>query len=66
MKQGIRKKIPTLLDQHRSMTLRLLGPDGWPQAATVGYADQRLTLCFPAGRWPRHYLPDFGIASSLG
>lgn len=32
-------KIQTLMDQHRIMTIATLGPDGWPQATTVGYAN---------------------------
>ena len=42
----IRKKILTLLDQHRIMTIATLRPDGWPQATTVGYANEGLTLYF--------------------
>jgi len=32
------------LDQHRIMTLATLPPDGWPQAMTVGYVNDGLTL----------------------
>jgi nitroimidazol reductase NimA-like FMN-containing flavoprotein (pyridoxamine 5'-phosphate oxidase superfamily) len=39
MDEAIRQKILTLLDQHRIMTLATLRPDGWPQATTVGYAN---------------------------
>ena len=42
----IRKKILTLLDQHRIMTIATLRPDGWPQATPVGYANEGLTLYF--------------------
>jgi nitroimidazol reductase NimA-like FMN-containing flavoprotein (pyridoxamine 5'-phosphate oxidase superfamily) len=44
MDEEIRKKILKLLDQHRIMTLATLRPDGWPQATTVGYANEGLTL----------------------
>jgi PPOX class probable F420-dependent enzyme len=46
---AIRKKILTLLDQHRIMTIATLRPDGWPQATTVGYASEGLTLYFLCG-----------------
>jgi nitroimidazol reductase NimA-like FMN-containing flavoprotein (pyridoxamine 5'-phosphate oxidase superfamily) len=49
MEQVIRKKILALLDQHRNMTLATLRPDGWPQATTVGYASDGLTLYFLCG-----------------
>jgi nitroimidazol reductase NimA-like FMN-containing flavoprotein (pyridoxamine 5'-phosphate oxidase superfamily) len=42
-----RQKILTLLDQHRVMTIATLRPDGWPQATTVGYVNEGLTLLFP-------------------
>src|SRR5579884_2515889 len=50
MDQEIRKKILTLLDRHRIMTIATLRPDGWPQATTVGYANEGLTLYFLCGR----------------
>src|SRR5438067_5950558 len=43
-----RKQI-MLLDQHRLMTIATNRPDGWPQATTVGYANDDLTLCFVCG-----------------
>jgi nitroimidazol reductase NimA-like FMN-containing flavoprotein (pyridoxamine 5'-phosphate oxidase superfamily) len=46
MDQEIRKKILALLDQHRIMTIATLRPDGWPQATTVGYVNEGLTLYF--------------------
>ena len=46
MDAGIRKKILDLLDQHRIMTLATVRPDGWPQATTVGYVHEGLTLYF--------------------
>ncbi len=50
MDEEIRKKILTLLDQHRIMTIATLRPDGWPQATTVGDANEGLTLYFLCGR----------------
>ena len=49
MNEDIRKKIITLLDQHRIMSLATLRPDGWPQATTVGYVNEGLTLYFLCG-----------------
>ena len=49
MDEDIRRKILTLLDQHRIMTVATLRPDGWPQATTVGYASEGLTLYFLCG-----------------
>ena len=46
MDEEIRTKILTLLDQHRIMTIATLRPDGWPQATTVGYSNEGLTLYF--------------------
>jgi hypothetical protein len=44
MSDEIRQKIWALLDQHRIMTLATLRPDGWPQATTVGYANEGLSF----------------------
>jgi nitroimidazol reductase NimA-like FMN-containing flavoprotein (pyridoxamine 5'-phosphate oxidase superfamily) len=49
MDANIRKKILALLDQHRIMTIATLRPDGWPQATTVGYVNEGLTLYFLCG-----------------
>ena len=46
MDEGIRKKILTVLDQHRVLTIATLRPDGWPQATTVVYANEGLTIYF--------------------
>ena len=46
MDEEMRRKVLTLLDQHRIMTIATLRPDGWPQATTVGYANDGLTLYF--------------------
>lgn len=50
MEEEIRKKILVLLDEHRIMTIATLRPDGWPQATTVGYVNEGLTLYFLCGR----------------
>jgi len=49
MDDALRQKILALLDQHRIMTVATLRPDGWPQATTVGYASEGLTLYFLCG-----------------
>lgn len=49
MDEAIRQKILTLLDRHRIMTIATLRPDGWPQATTVGYVNEGLTLYFLCG-----------------
>lgn len=49
MDAAIRSQILSLLDQHRIMTIATLRPDGWPQATTVGYANEGLTLYFLCG-----------------
>jgi len=49
MDEQIKKKILEILDQHRIMTIVTLRPDGWPQATTVGYVNEGLTLYFLCG-----------------
>lgn len=49
MDEEIKRKILSLLDQHRIMTIATLRPDGWPQATTVGYVNDGLTLYFLCG-----------------
>ena len=49
MDESIRQKILALLDAHRIMTVATLRSDGWPQATTVGYANDALTLYFLCG-----------------
>lgn len=50
MDEEIRLKILALLDEHRIMTIATLRPDDWPQATTVGYVNDGLTLYFLCGR----------------
>ncbi|HEY0663566.1 MAG TPA: pyridoxamine 5'-phosphate oxidase family protein [Thiobacillaceae bacterium] len=49
MDEDIRQRILAIMDQHRIMTIATLRPDGWPQATTVGYANDGLTLYFLCG-----------------
>ena len=49
MDELMKQKIVALLDGHRIMTIATLRPDGWPQATTVGYVNEGLTLWFLCG-----------------
>ena len=49
MDDPMKHKILALLDSHRIMTIATLRPDGWPQATTVGYVNEDLTLWFLCG-----------------
>lgn len=49
MDEKIKEKILAILDQHRIMTIATLRPDGWPQATTVGYVNEGLTIYFLCG-----------------
>jgi PPOX class probable F420-dependent enzyme len=46
MDDAARRTVLDLLDKHRLMTVATLRPDGWPQATTVGYANDGLTMYF--------------------
>jgi nitroimidazol reductase NimA-like FMN-containing flavoprotein (pyridoxamine 5'-phosphate oxidase superfamily) len=59
MDEALKRKILTVLDQHRDMSLATVRPDGWPQATTVGYANDGLTLYFLCS-------PDSQKAANLG
>lgn len=49
MDKTLERQILDLLGSHRIMTLATLRPDGWPQATTVGYSNEGLTLYFLCG-----------------
>lgn len=49
MDDALRRKIQTLLDQHRTMRIATLRADGWPQVTTVGYANDGFTIYFLCG-----------------
>jgi nitroimidazol reductase NimA-like FMN-containing flavoprotein (pyridoxamine 5'-phosphate oxidase superfamily) len=49
MDESLRQKILALIDEHRIMTIATLRPDGWPQATTVGYVNDGMTLWFLCG-----------------
>jgi len=50
MDDTLTDKILELLDEHRTMSIATLRPDGWPQSTTVGYAHEGLTIYFLCGR----------------
>lgn len=50
MDTSIEETILDLLNSHRIMTLATLRPDGWPQATTVRYAHDGMTLYFVCDR----------------
>jgi nitroimidazol reductase NimA-like FMN-containing flavoprotein (pyridoxamine 5'-phosphate oxidase superfamily) len=45
----LKRQILAIMDGHRIMTVATLRPDGWPQATTVGFAHEGLTLYFLCG-----------------
>lgn len=49
MDESMKQTILALLETHRIMTIATLRPDGWPQATTVGYVNEDLTLWFLCG-----------------
>lgn len=49
MRDEVKAKILEILDSHRIMTVATLRGDGWPQATTVGFAHEDLTLYFLCG-----------------
>jgi hypothetical protein len=68
MDETIRKKIIELLDQHRLMTVATNRPDGWPQATTVGYVNDGLTVYFlssPASQKARNLARDKRISLTI-
>ena len=46
MDETIHRRIVEILDRERIMTLATVRPDGWPQATTVGYVNDGLSLYF--------------------
>jgi len=50
MEATLKPKIQALLDQHRTMRIATLRPDGWPQVTTVGYANEGFAIYFLCGK----------------
>lgn len=49
MDDNFKAQILEIMDAHRIMTVATLRSDGWPQATTVGFAHEDLTLYFLCG-----------------
>jgi nitroimidazol reductase NimA-like FMN-containing flavoprotein (pyridoxamine 5'-phosphate oxidase superfamily) len=49
MNDALKRQILSIMDAHRIMTVATLRADGWPQATTVGFAHEGLTLYFLCG-----------------
>ena len=49
MDETLKRKIQALLDQHRTMRIATVRPDGWPQVTTVGYANEGFAIYFLCG-----------------
>jgi len=68
MDNEIKQKILELLDQHRIMTVATNRPDGWPQATTVGYVNDGLTLyflCSPQSQKAKNLARDSRISLTI-
>ena len=68
MDRVIEKKILDLLNQHRLMRVATNRPDGWPQATTVGYVNDGLTLyflCSPDSQKARNLARDSRISLAI-
>lgn len=50
MDHALQQFVLSQLARHRAMTIATMRPDGWPQATTVGYANDGLTLYFLCGK----------------
>ena len=68
MDDTLKSKILELLDQHRLMTVATNRPDGWPQATTVGYVNDGLTidfLCSPQSQKAANLARDSRISLTI-
>lgn len=50
MNDDLKSQILSIMDAHRIMTIATVRPGGWPQATTVGFAHEGLTLYFLCGQ----------------
>jgi len=63
-----KSKILEILDQHRLMTIATNRPDGWPQATTVGYVNDDLTLyslCSPQSQKAANLARDSRVSLTI-
>ncbi len=56
MDDALKREVLDRLAQHRIMTVATNRSDGWPQATTVGYVNDGLTLHLLRTRPPRTVL----------
>jgi nitroimidazol reductase NimA-like FMN-containing flavoprotein (pyridoxamine 5'-phosphate oxidase superfamily) len=49
MDEATKHTITQLLDRHRTMSVATLRADGWPQATTVGFVNEGLSIYFLCG-----------------
>ena len=49
MDDAMRAEILDIMNNHRIMTVATVRPDGYPQATTVTYVNEGLTLYFGCG-----------------
>ncbi len=64
----LKSKILELSNEHRLMTVATNRPDGWPQATTVGYVNDGLTiyfLCSPQGQKAANLARDSRISLTI-
>jgi len=55
MKREFKRRIVDLLNEHRIMTIATNREDGWPQATTVGYANDGLVIYCQVARNSQKY-----------
>src|SRR6516165_4484787 len=68
MDDTLKSKILELLGQHRLMTIATNRSDGWPQATTVGYVNDGLTIYFlssPQSQKAANLARDSRISSTI-
>jgi nitroimidazol reductase NimA-like FMN-containing flavoprotein (pyridoxamine 5'-phosphate oxidase superfamily) len=68
MDNVLNRKIFQLLDDNVIMSLATLRPDGWPQATTVGFAHDGLTLyflCAPDSQKARNIAHDNRVSVTI-
>ena len=66
---GLRATTMALLDEHRTMAVSTLRPDGWPQTTTVGYVHDGFDIFFAVSRTSQklaNILRDDRVSLALG
>ena len=68
MDETIKQMILQLLDGHRITSVATIRPDGWPQATTVGYVNEGLSiyfLCAPDSQKARNLASDDRVSLTI-